>query len=377
MEAARMAQPATGDAESLTSMKKNGAIKIGGGIDAAAIFVHRDEDPTQIHGENDDIDVTSCEIEADLKFEIAANKNVKAMIKIDLEDDAQQMEEAYLEWTDVMGTGIKLAVGKKEIKAWGQDKIIFYEGGLNGGDSNILETPAGSPDGSRGNQHDQVGTNNWMPSEIDNAWCVEASYAFNDIAKLTGTLFQNAAGQHEDRPDDSLFFESFAVKLELMPFDGFKGEISFINRHNDSMGDEDFFGNDAEEDTYALSVGFTYKAKSVPVEIFAEWIHTWDNLYNDEQYADCVQLGLVWGVTENIDLGIQGEWAQIDTDDVAVGAYDDEDYYSISLSAVYNFETGIYTGIEYTHHWFDGDRRQADDLDADGDQVALVTGWTF
>jgi hypothetical protein len=400
MESREMAPAAGGDAESLTSMKKKGAIKIGGNVEVVLMAKTRDEDPTARHGEDDNVSSTEfTTYDADLVLDVAASKDMGLMLLLDLDDAWNQttdqddlLEECYFYWKNVGGSNVQLNFGKKEVP-FGQDKrVAFFYGYVHGQMTPRTSILAASEmqDGSVGNAHVSVGNAATWAGEIDNVFQVEAIYSYKDLAKFYASVFQSntttgatrqTRGMHEDRSDDTMFFQSFALKAEVMPIEGLTLQLSFVNEHVDSFGDEvtDLSLQYAEEDTQAISFGVDYKFKSVPVEIFAEYIHNFDWQWDDRGDADIAQIGVIWGVTENIDLGLQVDYAEIDMDsgDIAVGAYSDQDFWAVDLAMTYKFDNGISATLEYRHEWFDGDRRAADDLDADADAIGLVVAWSF
>jgi len=406
MESREMAPAAGGDAESLTSMKKKGAIKIGGEIECALVVIDRDEDPRDEHGEGDDVLSTQARPEACLKFDIAASKDMGAYLKLDLEDfwneAADQddlLEECYFYWKNVGGSSWQLNFGKKEVDAFGQDKAVGFWDGFVHGEATLFDADeaeyadAGDYDGDADvdeadplNTHDDVGDKDWL-GEVDNVFGIEAIYKYKDLAKFYAHLFQNrettgggrlTRGMHEDRSDDTMFFQSFALGMHLMPVEGLKLELSFINEHVDSFGDEQLNGQYAEEDTQALSFAFDYKFKSLPVDLFGEYIHQWDQDWDERKDADIFQLGFEWGVTENIDLGMMVEYMSLDTDNAGNPTYVEEDYWNVDIALTYKFDNGITAQLEYCHQWFDGERPgNNDDLDADADSIGIIMGYAF
>jgi hypothetical protein len=373
-----------GEAKNLTSMKKKGVITIGGGAETFAFVVHRDEDPRNIHGEDDVIDSTTVSGEADLKFKVAASKDTYLNIKLDLEDfsdaDVDQddlLEELYFVWKNVMGSDLQLAFGKKEVKAFGQDETVGYFDGLVHGGADLLdwgeEADSSKSEYNPANLHDGVGTNH-LPGELDNVFQLEATYKFADMAKFMVAVFQDKKGRgmHEDRSDDH-GLQSGAAKLVLTPVEGFEFEVSGISRHNDSKGDKDLSGSRAEDDESAISVGFNYEFCGLPLYVFGEYLHGWDQKWTEDMDTDTVQLGMVYGLTECVDFGLMGEWAQIDEGK----NYEEEDYYNLYATMYYNFENGISVGLEYCHQWFDGDLYAGGDHEAEAQAIGFVTSWSF
>jgi hypothetical protein len=323
------------------------------------IVKDRDEDPLAIKGENDEIQSTEfTTYDADLNIDVAASKDMGLYMILDLDDAWNEatdqddlLEECYFYWKNIAGSTWQANFGKKEVP-FGQDKRVgfFYgyvHGQYTGRTSLFRATEADVNDPEMDNAHDDVGAPAYWAGEVDNVFQVEAIYSYKDLAKLSMAVFQDRTrtgggamtrGMHEDRSDDTMFFQSYATKLEVMPVEGLTMELSFLTQHVDSYEDEDIAfrpvgaidGNcaDGEEDTHALSFGVDYKFKGLPVEIFGEYVHQWDWAWDDRGDADIFQLGLIWGVTENIDLGIMGDYCNIDLsddDDAPVGLYDDQE----------------------------------------------------
>ncbi len=385
MESTQMAPAASGDCESLTSMKKKGAIKIGGEGIVYVQVVRRDENPLALNGENDKIDITEFNGEATLDLEVAASADAALKIRLDLEDffdgavqNTDLLEEVYFQFKNVMCMPLTINFGKKEVEAWGLDRTVGYNEGMSHGFAPVLNwNDGGSTPWSPANTIGTVGTNNFISAEYDNMFTAEAIYSFQDLAKVYLAVFQNAnTGMHEDRSEDSLFFQSYAAKLELTPVEGLKMQTSFINRHVDSNGDKDLYGRKAEADTYAISTSIEYSPKCIPLSVWAEYIHAWDAGYYNDADNDLVTIGAEYGLTENLTLGAMFEWANVDNSTTNL-VYCDEDYYDITAALTYTLSSGITMSLQYEHEWYKGDIKTGSDVDADADAILFVTGFQF
>ncbi len=408
MEAA-LATPAakvSGDCEGLTSMRKRGVITIGGYAATMLQVVRRDDDPTdmisatQYRGENDIIDSTTFTGEANLYVDVQAAENAKLRLKLDLEDffdgavqNQDLLEEVYFQFKNVFCAPLTVNIGKKEVEAFGLDRSVGYLHPFTHGYSELFNWSEGFGGGS--NWHTNVGTHGLLgtgslPGEVDNTFMLEGAYEFQNCAKLILSVFQNPDSQfkqmHEDRSTDSLFFQSYAAKFELTPVEGLKLQASYINLYNDAAGDQEvsIYGNRAEDSKNAISLGLEYSFCGLPLEIFAEYLHGWDWGYRNGRSTDTASVGVIYGLTENIDLGVQFEWAGIDTDspDAVVNYYENEDYYNLYLTAYYNMSCGMRLGVEYQHNWFEGNRSNQpagspNDVNADADYIGLVTELSF
>jgi hypothetical protein len=398
LETAEMAPAAGGDCASLTSMKKKGTITIGGDTQVAIVFTHQDDQASVSGGQDDELDSTTfTTADCDLKFNIAANKNQGLVLLLDLDDfwnhaviDDQDdlLEEAYFYFRNIAGTPWSINFGKKAVPfGQGKDPLVLasvtneaegrhfigYEDAFKG-------LSAGDGDA---NPHANPSANANYPGQMTDTFQINPSFQYKDLLTLEMALFQDpgSRGMHEDRSDDHLLFESYSMRAVLTPLEGLSMELSYMNRHNDSMEDDLGVQNaeNCDDDTHAISLGADYKLKSLPLEVYGEYMHGWDYGYNDEQDVDVLELGAIWGVTEAIDLILVGSWVSEDIDDIRSGgnAGSDEDLYSVQMGVQYKLETGMVLSLEYQHDWYDFDIDGADDYDQDADALAFGIIWSF
>lgn len=425
LETAEMAPSASGEAASLTSMRKKGSITIGGDAEWPVFFIETDDNVRGEMGEDDEIINTYAVPEMALRLNVQASKDMALKVKLDLEDTVNNndlLEEMYFNWKNVGGSPISLNLGKKEVP-FGADRSIgyhepFVHGGVDAFDNTYINGAGTDVGGTSANQH-TVQPLTVLPGEMDNTVMIEAMYAYEKLLKVNVALFQNGdqgAGpndmdMHEDRPEDTMFFQSFAGELILTPIEGLELSAGFMNVHNDSYGDKGDINaaviteNDEsfEDDSQALSLAFAYEFKGLPVEVFGEYIHGWDTFYSapnqggtnrfdDRLDTDTFQLGMIWGVTENIDLGAMVEYATIDNDDPITDnnkdgvqdyqEWEEVDFWQAGASVYYNFDNGMYMGVEYYHAWMDADLEVGtqnidDDYDAEADILGFVMGYSF
>ena len=403
MESARAGEVA-GDAEALTSMKKNGKITIGGGVTIATIITHRD-DARNDHGvgtgvsktgnsTDDEIDSTTFNTtSASLSFKIDASKNSYLMIKLDIDDFSDAalssddlLEEVYYMWKNVRGSNWDLAFGKKEV-CFGQDMNKFAISDYSYVHSTSIMQRAWENDAEADNGHARNSLQTDHPSEIDNMFQFEATYNYKKLLKWEGAVFQNVRDMHEDRSSDTLFFQSFATRLTLTPVEGLSLNLSFVNRHDDEQRRDDSrlssdpltaYVKDSEADRQALSFGFDYKSKALPVELYGEYIYGWNWLYNDDSNAQVAQLGMNWSVNESINFIVEGDWCQID-DNRTANAHSEEDFYQFIMGVAYKLPSGISLHAEYMHEWYDRNQRGVGNPDYSQDMDALLLGakWSF
>ncbi|MBN2714095.1 MAG: hypothetical protein JXR97_16875 [Planctomycetes bacterium] len=382
LESSEMAPAAGGDAASLTSMKKKGSIQIGGNVEMDVQVIHRDEDTA-----GDEVDSTVFRTaDADLDFKVSASKDAYLYITLDLDDMWNQtadqddlLEECYFMWTNVRGSAFDVRLGKGEL-AYGLDKDVVITDSYNHGNGNnsYLGRAFEAVGTTTANDHGNVG-NFINIGEIDNVFMVEGTYRWKNLLKVEAALFQNndttgggrtTRGMHEDRSDDTLFFQSYAVRATLTPIENLKLIASVVNQHNDSAGD-DAVSKEAEEDQYSVSLAFDWNVKKFPLEIFGEYQHGWDYNYNDDICVDVAQIGAIYGITKTIDIIGEVEYMDIDSGD----ANNESEHYIKAVAAgKYSFDNGIYMMVEYCHEWYEADDS---DRDADADVVSFRTGLSF
>ena len=312
---------------------------------------------------------------------------------------------------------------KKEIAGWGADYAYS--------DITTIRHMSGSLTGLTQSTADGVGAADTrdmtiMSSEYDNLFTVEAIYKFQDLATVTLDVFQTSqatyagsVNMNEDRNEDTGFFQSYAAKLEVTPVEGLAIQTSFVNAHNDSMDAtswlnaanpsiKDTVNSESTDDMMAVNVAVKYDFKSLPLGVYAEYMHVWNEGYLDDVDSDSVSLGAKYGVTENIDIFAMYEWLEQDIGGDSAGprdangdastvaalaaGLDTECYWKehelqvVQVGATYKFDHGIYMTLEYAHEWYDGKRNVSHDgvnqytetgIDQSGDYVGFITGFSF
>lgn len=385
-DAARFAPAGGGDNESLTSLKKKGAVKIGGDLELDLNIVNRDER----NNDSDDFDNTSYNTsDMDLNIRVDMTADTFLFIKLDLDDlndssingGNDLLEEVNITWKNVRGSNWTVILGKDEMPFGSDVDYLITDPYTHNGSGVSYLGRSYDNGGGMNNAHLGVTESGFShPGEIDNVFAIQAQYAYKDLAKLELAVFQNDEvnamgddrGMHEDNSEDSMLLRSYATRLTVTPVEGLSMQLSFANRHLDSMDDDTYGYTDGEEDSYALSFGVDYKWNSVPVEVYGEYIHGWNVRHLDDMDTDTIQVGLVWGVTEKIDLITDFEWMGIDNDTGSANI--DEDLYRWSLGGCYTTDYGVKFLAEYLHEWYDSDSNWDD---ADADVISFRAAYSF
>ncbi len=422
-----------GEASNLQSMKGKGTITVGGDVAIDIMFRSRD-DWTSDH---DAIDSTEFHTNsANLRFKIASSPTSYLYIKLDLDDfwnDEGQdqwpdqddlLEECKFVWKNIRGSNFSLIFGKGEAP-YGQDKTIGIIQSYNHDHSSFRghnvyssEGPVflvaaegvedqfelGTSDTQVQNPHIFRG-NTAHPGEVDNVFLMQVNYTWKNIVQAQLAIFQNndfkgvtgvslanpatfqahwfpdgvlqnlpmTRAMHEDRPDDNLLFQSIAGRIWFLPNEELTLELSFINMHSDSHGDHDLYTR-GESDQEAISFGFDYKLKHKPIELFGEYQHGFNWNYTKQYYTDSYQLGLIWGLTSNIDMGMMGEYLRIHHE---MDNNNKEAYTKFVINGKYKFETGIEAILEYGYEYYNGEVAGGGDDDRTAHVLAFRTAWSF
>ncbi len=413
MQAARAASATNlGDAKSILTLRKKGAVQIGGRFDVDLYSINRDDRTSGSDTVNSTEFTTTT---AALFFKINASRNTYLRIKLDVDDfwnegRANQddlLEEVYFMWQNVRGSTWNLKFGKAEIP-YGLDKdpaiTKSYHHNSGFGCASYLGNAREQRDANdtARNPHSTVG-NSRHPGEHDNLYLIQAEYKFRDLFKAELALFQNGApaspgggrqtrGMYEDRSDDNMLFNSFDARFTLTPVENLELRFSVVNEHSASMGDGSLRTALAGTDTWALPAGresdasanqtaidfaFDWKLKSMKLELFGEYQHAWDWRYDEQYSLDIASLGAIYGLTDHVDMVLIGEWLGIDAgNNQALHGWDnDEDYYKTTIAGRYTFDNRIQLRLEYTKEWYFNDRAGDDQRDAD--VVAFRTMWVF
>lgn len=393
MESARMAPSAvanTGsEAEYLVTEKKKARMHIGGDVAYDIIFKHRDDSTS----DSDTVDSTTNYTRANLRFRVNATRDTHLYVKLDLDDtdpNNDLIEECRFVWNQVRGSGWGFVLGKGEVP-YGQDKTLgivqsyHHNDAAESSDGPVFVLARTGVEGTGpadpANPHNNVG-NIAHPGEVDNVGMVGVNYLFRNDLKLEFAVFQNTGNHeanegvlmHEDRPNDTFFFQSFATRLWWAPNERLQAQLSFINEHRSGEGDKDATGNaNATDDQYALSVGLDYLVAGHPIELFGEYQHGWDWNYTDGYCTDTYQLGMFWTPREAIRLGLMGEWLSIDDEPNDA----EDDYTRVVGNLRYQWPHDMYVLFEAAYEWYDGERKNDDDIDREGLLLAFRMGWAF
>jgi hypothetical protein len=379
------------NATELRSLRRTASVRIGGELDVDVIVKHREDLP------DDDDTVNATEFRTNntnLRLRADITDETYLHFKFDLDGTGGSMpdrndlvEEAQFVWRSLGGTAWGLTLGKGEVP-YGMDRTLGILQSYHHNDAVytdegpvILNAGTEGPDPANplANPHANVGRTA-HPGEVDRVFLAQVDYTFRNQVRFEFALFQNndgtqdggppTAGMYEDRSDDTLFFQSMAGRIWFQPLERLLLEVSGIRMHNESRGDRTLFGADAEDDQYAVSLGFEWAPEPShgPLNLFGEYQHGWDWDYTDDYETDTLSLGALWRVNDRLGLGIMGEWLGIGEGDV------DEDYYKLVLHTRYALESGVTFMLEYGREWFDGDTSQ-DDRTAD--VAAFRTGFRF
>lgn len=384
-------------ANCLTSMKGNGNITIGGNVHVDLLFVHGESNQSRnINGADDDYrrtlfnagsDAVSDASNLNLKVNAADNMYFTITLELNNQENGSNdiLQDLYFTWEGVKGSNWDVNIGEKAVD-YGMNKYVGIVPTFNDGGAYLLAEGFGGPSGATaGNTSGGIGVQNatvfttqglWSTSNTE-VYQIEAIYHYCDLANFYFTLFQNNAGVFEDRSNDNLGFESWAVKAEVMPLEGLTLQASLENWHNESVKKT----ASRDEDSLNLSVGFDYDFQCLPLNIWSEYQHGYDAFYTNQSDIDIWSIGATYGFSECLAGTLMFDWANVD-DPLQSGPNNlrnvtDEDYYQIVVNGTYTFDNGVYFMAEYAYSWFDAERTGAGDLESNASLIGFRVGLDF
>ncbi len=379
------------NATELRSLRRTASVRIGGELNVDVIVKHREDLPD----EDDTVDSTEFRTNnTNLRLRADITDDTYLHFKFDLDgeggdspDRNDLVEEAQFVWRNLGGTAWGARLGKGEVP-YGMDRTLGIIQSYHHNDAVYTDegpvilnagTEGADSANSPANPHANVGRTA-HPGEVDRVFLAQVDYTFRNQMRFELALFQNndgtqnggapTAGMYEDRSDDTLLFQSMAGRVWFQPLERLLLQVSGIRMHNESRGDTTLFGPEAEDDQYAVSLGFEWapEASHGPLNLFGEYQHGWDWDYTDNYETDTLSLGALWRVNDRLGLGAMGEWLGIGEGDA------DEDYFKLVLHTRYALESGVVFMFEYGREWFEGDTSQEDRT---ADVAAFRTGFRF
>jgi hypothetical protein len=261
----------------------------------------------------------SEDVNMDIRLKWAPAENVSAHVKLDVEnsgDDGDLLEEAYVTVSRVGSpdSWLDITIGKKELK-YGQGKFLWETFTFLHG---------------------------W--AEIDGVLALEFGVRLGDRAKLYVTNWLNSSGTHvlpsgDFEPNDNFLFQSHALKGEIKLADGVDLNVSYLNRHDESMTAA---GQSLDEKRF--SVGVSYSNKEIGLTAFAEYIGVENANFNDGEDGSVVGFGLkcAIGAGRKLEVGLK-----YDTAAFRDGGVDTADESAIVLGLAYNVAKGTSLVAEY------------------------------
>lgn len=259
---------AGGAPESLVGKAKKGTIKIGGKFSTVYAW-HAVEDQL---GNEDGRSINSGwgTDDAEIKFHISFNKDVSAVVKLDLDDGnltadgfngGDLVEEAYWHWKNIACTGAFVQVGKFEVP-YGMDDAgsasissafthrssqagVAGNGEDDFNDSFIFGINSATPNNPYDSGPAEGATgDNLLPAtgyinsgivgqgELDNRYGAIVGYKYEDLAKLELCVFDESNGTYDEgkAPIDN-GFQSFCGRLTITPVEALEVEMSAIRRY--------------------------------------------------------------------------------------------------------------------------------------------------
>lgn len=315
------------------------------------------EDKNEVAPDKDEFHAAGyATTDADLNISISIDENTSAFMKIDADDNGDQLEEVWVQFKNVGGLPIDLKIGKQEIP-FGMDKDLgIVDPYTHGASGSLLDFDS----------EDILG-------EVDNRFGLKiTSTPLGDSPKIELSIFENDSdgdgdgegyGDSYDKPADDGLSQSFAVRLTSTRVAGLTAEVSGIVKHREGVSTLPGNGTDNED---AWSIGLDYKMD--PVEVYAEYIAANDIDHDGDTNQDILHIGVAFNATEKITIVAQyGSIKWEDSSDAAVK--EEPELTKWSLTPKYKMDNGIELALEYVSEEYDFDDADPDVKDIEADAI--------
>jgi hypothetical protein len=362
--------------ESLTSMKGNAQIQIGGQLNVDLVVADRD-------GIGGDVRTTRFAIPQDpihasdstLDFKINT-KDPKSYVFISLdlgEWDANPaagrslIDKAYFAWEDVSCTNLDIIFGKADTH-YGVDKSPGIMPSLQDGGLYVAD---GQYDGGTANSS---ATQTLLPTGATEVYMIGVAYDF-DWGTFYFDLFQNGAGLDSDgNTQDDLLFESWNTALEFNPSESLMLKISYQNLHSETANAT---VGGREEDYRSLSLAANYT--TCDWDFWTEYQHGWNVGYDDGADADTITVGAMYTMNEQWAFYSMLEYGELNgigamaNNNVAATS---EDYTQFQIGAIRTLDSGMTLTFEYAHQEIDTDV-PGSSISQDSNSIGMRAGISF
>jgi hypothetical protein len=358
--------------ESLTSMRGNAQIQIGGRLNVDLVLAERDSDgngsvtTTMFRIPNDDFHTS----DSTLDFKIhTSNAKHYAFISLDLgewDENAnrtgsntnQLIDQAYFAFEDVYCSNLDVIFGKSDTH-YGLDKYVGILPGIQDGGLYVAD---GSWDGSTtASNHSGVG----LPTGATEVYMIGLAYDF-DWGTIYWDLFQDSTSHNGDHSEDDMFFDNWNLSAEFNPSENLMIKAGFQLLH-----DEDALGGAQEDDQKSISLAFDYT--NCDWNIWAEYQHGWDVGYINGADYDGISVGVMYTFSDAWAGYALGEYGKLDNQ---AGSNSDEDYTQFQIGAIRTLDSGITMTWEYTHQDIDT-RTGGNTRNSDSDTFGVRVGYEF
>ncbi len=400
IEYARGLSPQSGGAASVTSLRNNATVSIGGEI--ALDYSYRNSATSAIAPNATtiptDASVAALALtQATLRVEADVHPNVNAFFKLDFgsyasRHDNEILEEAMLVMSAVGGSGLGFFAGKGRAP-YGQDITLgmlqSYHHNANQIDSGegmlfITDPPAEKRDPA-GSDPTPKQAPHMRPGQFDRVMLAGASYSWQDRWKVEVAAFQPGVGEYRERlvVDDDRGRDSgigASARVWWRPFEDVTLQLSAMAARSPDMAriqlrrDLDL-GVDTEgtATAYAVSAGFDWRRG--PWRVFGEYQHGWDWNFTKGYDTDTWQAGASREFAGDWRVGAMVEGLHID--DAGAAAPVKHDYCKLALNVRYTFASGFFILAEYGKEWLRRERAGSLDERRHGDFFGVRIGLAF
>ncbi len=375
--------------QSLTSLRKNAVVGIGGEI--AVDYSYRDSDAayTAPNAKTFPMDSNVGDLalhHANIRIRADVHPNVSAFMKLDLQPGADRpdgdiLEEAMLVMSAVGGTGLGFFGGRGRAP-YGQDITLgmLQSYHHNANEWTSSEGPVFITDSPEKDNRPPM-----RPGQIDRVVMAGASYSWQGRWKVEAAAFQPWFEEYDDRLAGREDWKNpagigAAGRIWWRPFEELTVQLSVVAARSGDMArihlrrDIDAgSGARGAETAYAFSAGFDWRRGAW--RVFGEYQRGMDWNFTKGYDTDTLQLGAAVEVLERWRVGAMAEGLRID--DGAGAERVKQDYFKLALNVRHAFDNGFFVLAEYGREWMRRERGGDIEQRRRGNFAGVRMGFSF
>lgn len=310
---------------------------------------------------------------ADLKLTVKASDAAWLTVTLDLDDAWNSndgfeqddfLKEMYFTFDNLWGTGFGVKAGKMAVPfGYDKDELLVspYIDGWG-------ESAFSRSFNSTGSINDIGGFVPYMDAHstyTDEVFAITPYWNWNDKLLIEASLFQSARDVNgvKRRSNDNMLFKSMAAKITWKPIENLKLTASGITYYNDSARGP---GLSRREKAFSVSADYTFQLAGKDFNMFAEWMHGWDNAndggliaaglglgsFMKDAKSDDIHFGVAYNFTDRLKVHAQGEYLRQKQERFAgAGSWTKQELWRAVLAVQYEMCAGIVLEGGWQHEW--------------------------